>query len=218
MKRAAIFDLDGLLIDSEIMYYQLYCELLGQYGHTMTKQEYAQEYSGKTAVENMEHLVSGYRLPITVEEGLAVTGEREKEHLNREIVLKPGALALLMYLRRANYKILLATSSTREKAEWVLQKTGLAPYFDDVVVGVEVEHGKPWPDIFLKAKEKAQEPAERCLVLEDSEAGIEAAYRAGIDVVCVPDIKTPGEAFQNMAAAVVSSLLDVIPWLEAEHA
>ena len=83
-----------------------------------------------------------------------------------------------------------------------------------MVFGTEVKRGKPHPDIFLKACEYAKEPPENCLVLEDSEAGVQAAYAAGIDVICIPDMKTPGEKFRKMAAAELSSLNDVIGWLE----
>ena len=77
--------------------------------------------------------------------------------------------------------------------------------------------GKPYPDIFKKACEYAKEPPENCLVLEDSEAGIQAAYAAGIDVICIPDMKEPGEEFRRMETAELPSLADVISWLEKLH-
>ena len=91
----------------------------------------------------------------------------------------------------------------------MLRANGVDGYFDDMVFGPEVEHGKPAPDVFLKAHEKAGERAEDCLVLEDSEAGVQAAYAAGIDVICVPDIKALSEAVRRMAWAVLPSLYEV---------
>ena len=82
--------------------------------------------------------------------------------------------------------------------------------------GTEIERGKPWPDIFLKAAEKAHAAPADCLVLEDSEAGIQAAHAAGIDVLCVPDMKMPAESYQQMTAAMLKSLDDVKGWLTAE--
>ena len=76
-----------------------------------------------------------------------------------------------------------------------------------------MKRGKPFPDIFLKACEDANEPGKNCLVLEDSEAGIQAAYSAGIDVICIPDMREPGEEFQKMVTAQLISLKDVIIWL-----
>ena len=79
-----------------------------------------------------------------------------------------------------------------------------------------VEHGKPEPDIFLKALSKTGAAPEESLVLEDSEAGIQAAHAAGIDVLCVPDMKMPAESYQQMTAAMLKSLDDVKGWLTAE--
>ena len=94
----------------------------------------------------------------------------------------------------------------------ILIRNDVAKYFDDFAFGDEVEHGKPSPDIFLKAAEKLQEKPENCLVLEDSEAGIQASCAAGIPVICVPDLKVP----ENLAkaAAVKPSLDEVIGYLE----
>ena len=109
--------------------------------------------------------------------------------------------------------VVLATSSKRDRAVDILTRLGVVQYFDDMVFGTEIERGKPYPDIFLKAAEKAHAAPADCLVLEDSEAGIRAAHAAGIDVICVPDMKTPAAEFQQMTAAVLKSLDDVQAWL-----
>ena len=130
-------------------------------------------------------------------------------YFDRGIPLKPGAEELLKKLKACGVRIILATSSVRDRAVGVLHANGVDGYFDDMVFGPEVEHGKPAPDVFLKAREKAGERAEDCLVLEDSEAGVQAAYAAGIDVICVPDIKAPSETVRRMAKAVLTSLYEV---------
>jgi len=81
MKRAVIFDLDGLLIDSEVVSHQLMDELLRQYGYSLTKAEYARIYSGKTGIGNMTHMIETYHLPLTVAEGMAWEAKREAELL-----------------------------------------------------------------------------------------------------------------------------------------
>ena len=154
-------------------------------------------------------------LPITVEEGLTWEVAREKELL-QDVQLKPGAAALLSWLKTEGVAVVLATSSVRERAVEVLTRLGVVQYFDDMVFGTEIERGKPWPDIFLKAAEKAHAAPADCLVLEDSEAGIQAAHAAGIDVLCVPDMKMPAESYQQMTAAMLKSLDDVKGWLTAE--
>lgn len=214
MKNTVIFDLDGLLIDSEIISYQLYCDLAEKYGQSMSLEDYVHYYSGKTAEINMRTFIDRYGFPASVEEGIEFVDLRETEYLKKGVALKPGAEALLSYLKRKQYKIVLATSSTRERAVDVLDQNEIADFFDFMVFGAEVKRGKPYPDIFIKACEHAKEPPENCLVLEDSEAGIQAAYAAGIDVICIPDMKIPDIEFCKMTVEIFPSLKNVISWLE----
>lgn len=215
MKKAVIFDLDGLLIDSEIISYQLYCDILGKYGYTLTIEEYARTLSGKTAVENTKNVIAAYQLPFTLEEGLTLEAEIEKEYIKKGVALKPGAEMLLQYLKDQQIKILLASSSLKERAVGILKENKVEHYFDHMVFGPEVDRGKPFPDIFLKACEKAGESIDDCLVLEDSEAGIAAAHSAGIDVICIPDMKLPGDEFKRMAVCKLPSLEEVIGYLKS---
>lgn len=214
MKKAVIFDLDGLLIDSEIISYKMYADLLQKHNLRFTLDTYARHYSGKNGVTNMQNLIFTYHLPISLEQGLAYVDALEKGYFAEGVPLKPGARELLHFLKRRDIKILLASSSTRERALSVLAQHGIENCFDAMVFGPEIAHGKPAPDIFIKAREKSGEASADCLVLEDSEAGIRAAYAAGIDVICVPDMKRPDGAFLSVSAAVLPSLLDVPLWLE----
>ncbi len=213
MKRTIIFDLDGLLIDSEVISYQLYQDLLGQYGYSFTVEDYAQNYSGKTALGNMAAIIERFQLPITVQEGLDFVLSKEKEYFIKGVTLKSGAIELLKYLKKSKYKIVLATSSTKERALFALIQHNIESYFDEMVFGAEVKKGKPNPDIFLKACEKAKMRPEDCFVLEDSEAGIQAAFSAHIPVICIPDMKKPEERFQKMTEAILPSLLEVMSYL-----
>ena len=215
MKKAVIFDLDGLLIDSEIISYRLYCDFLGKYGYSISLEEYARTLSGKTAVENMKNVVKDYQLPFSAEEGLDIVLKMDRDYLKKGVDLKPGARQLLQYLKEHHIKILLASSSLKDRAMDILEQNGIAHFFDHMVFGPEIERGKPYPDIFLKALEKSGEAPENCLVLEDSEAGIQAAHSAGIDVICIPDMKVPADEFKRMAVCELPSLSDVISWLES---
>ena len=165
----------------------------------------------------MRKAVETFGLPFRVEEGLEKIFAMEREYVERGVALKPGADKLLTYLRQKQYKILLATSSTKDRALTILMKNGIEQFFDHMVFGYEVEMGKPWPDIFLKACEKAQEKPENCLVLEDSEAGEQAACAAGIPVICIPDMKRPGEEILQGAVGVMESLEHVEDFLKEQE-
>lgn len=213
MIKAVIFDLDGLLIDSEIISYKIYKEILHQFGHNFTIEEYTQNYSGKTEVKNVTNLINTYSLPWTIEKGLDNVYKIENRFIAQGVDLKYGAKELLSYLKENNFKIAIASSSTRDRALTILKQHNIVEYFDDFVFGNEVEKGKPNPDIFLKACDKLSEKPEKCLVLEDSEAGIQSAYSANIPVICIPDMKVSNDSYLNMTKEVLSSLEEVISYL-----
>lgn len=211
---AVIFDMDGLLIDSEIICYQLNLDMLMPYGYHLEQEDYTLNYSGKTAVTNMTHLIEQFQLPISVQEGLERMALMEKAYLDRGIDLHAGAKELLAYLKENHFKIALATSSAKERAMKILTHNQVEFYFDEMVFGPEVKRGKPFPDVFLQAAEKLNEKPENCLVLEDSEAGIQAAYAAGIPVICIPDMKMPGKEYAEMTTDILGSLTEVIGYLD----
>lgn len=213
MIKAVIFDLDGLLIDSEIVSYKIYKEILNQFGHRFSIEEYAQNFSGKTEVKNVTNLIDTYNLPWTVEVGLDNVLKVEDKFINEGIDLKTGVKKLLTYLKDNNLKIAIASSSTRDRALTILRQHNIVEYFDEFVFGNDIEKGKPNPDIFLKACDKISVNPEECLVLEDSESGIQVAYSANIPVICIPDMKVPNQYYLNMTKAVLSSLEEVIYYL-----
>ena len=213
MIKAVIFDLDGLLIDSEIISYKIYKEILGQFGHDFSIKEYAQNFSGKTGVKNITNLIDTYSLPWTIETGVKKVLEIESKFLAQGVALKTGAKELLTYLKDKCFKIAIASSSTEDRALNILKQHNIIEYFDEFVFGHEVENGKPSPDIFLKACDKLSEKPEECLVLEDSEAGVQSAYSASIPVICIPDMKVPNQCYLDMTKAVLHSLEEVIYYL-----
>ena len=213
MIKAVIFDLDGLLIDSEIISYKIYKEILNQFGHDFSIEEYAQNFSGKTEVKTVINLIDTYSLPWTVDIGLNNVLEMESKFLAQGVALKTGAKELLQYLKDKCFKIAIASSSTEDRALTILRQHNIIEYFDEFVFGHEVKKGKPNPDIFLKTCDKLSEKPEECLVLEDSEAGIQAAYSASIPVICIPDMKVPNQHYLDMTKTVLRSLKEVIYYL-----
>ena len=213
MVNAVIFDLDGLLVDTETVSYRILQEILAGFGRDFTLEEYTGEFCGKPETANAAHLVEAYRLPWTAAEALERIFRREEELHAQGVALKPGAKELLAYLRETGRGIAMASSSTRDRALNLLNQHRIEDYFQQFVFAGEVERGKPAPDVFLRACEKLGEAPENCLVLEDSEAGIRAACAARIPVICVPDLKTPEKRILERAAAVLRSLDEVLPYL-----
>ena len=210
MTKAVIFDLDGLLINSEIISYKVYKKLLNEYDHNFSMEEYAQNFSGKTEINNVKKLINDYNLPLSIDEALNYVLKLEEELLNEGVELKNGAKELLIHLKNNKIKTAIASSSTKERALKILKELNIFDYFDEFVFANEVKNGKPNPDIFLMACDKLFEKPEDCLVLEDSEAGIQAAHSAGIEVICIPDMKMPNKTYKDMTKAVLNSLKEVI--------
>lgn len=214
MIKAVIFDFDGLVVDTEIVSYRIYKELLQQYGYEYTIEQYAKDYSGKTEIANITRLINTYHLPWSVNEGMNLVFQTEERILKEGVELKKGVRELLNYLKDNNYGIALATSSTAERAFSIMNHHDIKKYFEAFVFAEDVSNSKPNPEIFLKAAEKLGDNCLNCLVLEDSEAGIEAANNAGIQVICVPDMKKPDQIHVDKTTAVLQSLLEVIDFLK----
>ena len=213
MTIAVIFDLDGLLVDTELISYKIYKEILADIGCEFSLEDYAKNLSGKTIALNVKYLIDNYRIPWTPEFGFSRIVEIENGFIIQGVDLKPGARELLSFLKKNDYKIAMASSSIEERALNILRHHDLVDSFDELVFGYEVKRGKPAPDIFLRACEKLSERPQDCLVLEDSEAGIQAAFSANIPVICIPDMKVPNQRYLEMTSATLPSLDQVITYL-----
>lgn len=217
MIKAVLFDLDGLLIDSEMISYEIYEEIFGEYGYPYSLELYANEYSGKTLMENVARTLKNYPLPLSKEQLVAKIYEIEGRLIKRGVPLKPGAVELLQYLQQYGYGAAVATSSIKERALTVIKMHGIEQYFQAGVFAEDLTKSKPDPEVFLKAAEKLGRQPEECLVLEDSAAGIQAASSAKIPVICIPDLKEPSEEYLKKTEKVYTVLTEVIEYLERKN-
>ena len=133
---------------------------------------------------------------------------------NEEITVQKGLWELLEYLKKQNIKNIVETSSPRENMNLILKKTDILKYFDLSVCGDEIERGKSFTDIFLKAVEKLNVPPERCLILEDSQNGIIVAKEAGIPVIFIKDLITPEKQYMDTIYVQCNDLLELITYLK----
>lgn len=216
MKKAVIFDMDGLMIDSERVTYNEYVKKLAQLGHHDFTEELYRNCLGKNKQGICQVFIDHYGQDFPMDEVWDDVHVWIDESLRQYVPKKKGLVELLEYLKANNYKTIVATSSGRARVDEILKNADLTKYFDDSICGDEVTHGKPHPEIFLTACQKLDVKPEEALVLEDSEAGILAAYDGRIDVICVPDMKYPEPQFVKKVTKIVDSLDEVIDYLKAQ--
>ncbi len=217
MLKAIIFDLDGVIIDSEPVAYGILRDMVAPYGGDISLDEYTTQYLGRTVAMGMTTIKHTFDAPESEEELFSKYMSMEKERVAVGIPLKPYVREILSYLKENNIKTIVASSSVRERAEKILRSHDILKYFDDLVFGYEVPRGKPHPDIFLKACEKLGVSADEAIVIEDSEAGINASYSANIPVICIPDMKYPVKKYEDMATYIVENLNDAMKIIEAKR-
>lgn len=212
MKKAVIFDMDGLMLDSERVTYEEYKNKLEELNYIFDDQMY-RTCLGKNKPSVYKIFLNHYGEEFPMDKIWDEVHVSLDARLKQETPLKPGIVELLTYLKENGYKTIVATSSSRSRATMLLKNANIWHYFDDAICGDEVTYGKPHPEIFLTACEKLGVTPSEALVLEDSEAGITAAHSGNIDVICIPDLKYPDEEFANKTLKIVHSLHDVITHL-----
>ncbi|KAK4880531.1 hypothetical protein RN001_008677 [Aquatica leii] len=207
-----IFDLDGLLLDTETIYTEATNNVVQHYGKTYTW-EIKSQIMGLTGEEAAKHIVKLLDLPITWEEYYRLAHEQYKLLMPRAKFM-PGAENLIKHLHRSKIPMAVATSSTKESADLKIAKyKDIFSLFNHMVMGgsdPDVKHGKPSPEIFLVCASRFEDsPApEKCLVFEDAPNGVTAAKCAGMQCVMVPDNHITADQTSH-ATVVVKSLKDV---------
>lgn len=190
--KAIIFDMDGVIFDTEIVYLKIWSEVFEKYGYQMTKEIYSSVLgTGRENVKKVFLKCFGNELPIN--NMYIEKDENLAKEIEKGIPLKPGVYEILTYLREKDFKIALATSAISKRAFKQLKQANIESFFDAVVCRDEVKETKPNPDIFLKAADKLMLKPEQCIVIEDSSAGIEAAFNAGMVPIHVVDLKEADE-------------------------
>lgn len=216
MIRAVIFDMDGVLIDTEKHYNAAWCQAATEAGFPFTR-EHALLLRSCEAKEG-EKLMQGIFGPSF---DYYVIRERRRELVRERLAQyglekKPGVEETLRFLRAKGIKTAVATATALDITKSHLTTIGVCDLFDSIVSAKNVAHGKPEPDVYLYACEQIGERPQDCMAVEDSPNGIMAAYRAGLRTVMVPDLTQPDEELTKYLYACVNSLSDLCELVDKE--
>lgn len=212
--RAVIFDMDGVIFDSEKAVVECWKEI-------------AQKYEIKN-IEETCRMCLGINAQVTKEIFLSEYGEHfPYDHYKKEmsalfhsrydggkLPVKPGIKELLTYLKENGYKTAIASSTRYRVVLQEIEDAGLLPFFDEIVGGDMVTKSKPEPEIFLHACECLGVKPKEAVVIEDSYNGIRAAHRGGMVPIMIPDMLEPNKEMEKLAAGILANPADVVSYLE----
>lgn len=212
--KGILFDMDGLILDTEKLYCRFWQEAARILGYPMTMEQ-------ALGMRSLNRHAGEAKLKSYFGEGISYTEVREKRielmdaFVEKEgVTTKPGIWELLAFLQEKQIRTAIATSSPIGRTKKYLSSVHLENEFDAIVSGYMVEHGKPEPDIYVYAARQLGLEPENCIVLEDSPAGILAAYRAGCMQVMIPDLDEPDEETRKLLFAQAESLVQFREVLE----
>ena len=212
--KAVIFDMDGVIFDSEKCVIECWKVVAEQY-NIPNIEPVLMKCLGVTYEESKRIFLEYYGEDFPYD-------ERKKERSNLyhkkydggRLPLKPGIQELLAYLKEHGYKIGLASSTREAVVSRQLVDAGLREYFDNLICGDMLERSKPEPDIYLMACNKLDVKPEDAVAIEDSFNGIRSAYRAGMFPIMVPDLVEPDEEMEVLAGKILKDLNEVREWLK----
>ena len=211
--RGVLFDVDGVILDTECLYSRFWMEACHFYGFPMTKEQSLQMRSlNKTAGQEKIHALFGPSADYATIRKKRI--ELMDAFVEKEgVAAKPGIYTLLDALEARGIPCAITSSSPQQRLENYLTPLNLYHRFAKVISGYDVPRGKPEPDIYLQGAAELGLSPKACLALEDSPAGILSAYRAGCLPVLIPDQDTPGQDTLSLLYAKADTLADVITLL-----
>ena len=212
--KAVIFDMDGVIFDSERATYLCWKKVAEDHG-LERMDEVHRRCIGVTLEVTRQICLDAYGEDFPYEQFAKEASELYHERYDGgRLPIKEGVREILSYLKGNGIPIAIASSTRQKRVTTQLDEAGLLSYFDAVVGGESVSRSKPAPDIFLYAAERLGIAPEDCVVIEDSFNGIRAAHAAGMQPVMVPDMLQPDEEIAGMCVAVRKTLTEVISFFE----
>lgn len=208
--KAAIFDMDGLLLDTERIFLDAFINTCAELNHKFYMPLFI-SIIGTNSVRTKDILTDGFGKGFNHDRFREVWIKNVEAYLStNSIPIKDGAVDLLEKISSVPLPMAIATSTRYHDAVNTLESTGIIDYFSFVIGGDHVANGKPDPEIYLKAASKLDVAPKECIVFEDSENGVKSAHAAGMDVIQVPDLVTPSEEIKALGHRIYDSLNMVI--------
>ena len=210
---AILFDMDGLLLDTESISRATMIAAMAVMGFAMTEADFM-PLIGVPDDANRLYLAARFGAGLDYDTMRAEQARIKAAQWGEERPLKPGARHIVETVAALGIPRAVATSSSRRNAEAHLGYMGLRPLMDAVLTRDDVARGKPAPDLYLAAAAAIGQPPADCLALEDSPNGVRAAHAAGVPVIMVPDLLPATEEMHSLCLAIVPTLAVVSFWLE----
>nr|WP_321238301.1 HAD family phosphatase [uncultured Tolumonas sp.] len=214
--KAIFFDFDGTLVNSEPLHFQMWQQVLTDYGVGLTEQQYKEYYAGVPTVLNAMDMVKRFALSVPYD-----VLSNAKKALTRAVVadsgfpLMPAVLETLVHFSRGGLKLGIVTGAARKNVKVTLGLNSLDAYFSVIVSGEDISRNKPAPDCYLLAMEMLGVSKSECLAFEDTESGVRAAASAGITCLAVPTVMSSHHDFPD-ATGIFASLQQASEWVDRE--
>lgn len=201
MIRAVIFDLDGVIVESETAHIEAEKQTFLKYGLTISPEE-LHTYTGTTAIVMFTELIAKYKLNTTFEE---MNRQKEKillKLLRQDAEPTKGVLNLMRELKHRGVKLAIASSSSRKLVNYIVDKLNISNLFESTLAAEDIEHSKPDPEVFLKAAAQLGINPAQCLVIEDAKLGVESAKAAGMKCI---GYRNPHSGNQDLSEANITT-------------
>jgi HAD superfamily hydrolase (TIGR01509 family) len=212
---SVIFDMDGILFDTERVYAEAW-RIVGKELSMNDIDASIRSCVGLNRNDSRQLLLRKYGQQFPYDQFINRLSDTFQAIIKKDgLPQKAGVAEILAFLRKRGFKIAMATSSGRQSAVSHLAEAGIAQYFQAVVTGDMITRGKPDPEIYLTACESIGSAPENCIAIEDSPNGIRSAHAAGLNVIMVPDLIEPTEVIEKLLFAKFKSLLEVKAFIEA---